>query len=361
MIENPNKKGIACSFLEDGFDLHNQTWFGLPNFIANNSNSTFTLKANFGYSYTCVGDTTIFTDSSSLTADSILWYFGDPGSGNADTSRFSHPQHVYRHDGNFNVTLIVRKGCQRDAIIKTVTICSGTIETCTDPSMVDNRKPGEPASIPIVIHVLENSKNVMNATTLKVNVKYNPELLRIVGKPQSKFGDIQQDSLNENSGFISFTIHFTRTLDTPSVEIAILNVQALLAMHSDGAVEITTSNLEYGGNTITSASCAKNFTIDESCIKTTQLKVRSEATISSIFPNPSGLKATIEIASRGNPSVKLEIYDVFGRLVEKVFDGELTSNKQAIALPTNAYTPGLYFCRLLSRERSMSLPVLIQK
>lgn len=73
----------------------------------------------------CEGDTVFFTSLSTPEWQIVdhQWFFGDPVSGNADTSSFTNPYHVYENAGTYHVTLIVTNtnGCIDDTV-KAVTI-----------------------------------------------------------------------------------------------------------------------------------------------------------------------------------------------------------------------------------------------
>ncbi len=72
----------------------------------------------------CLGDTMWFQDASTSNSGAIVswtWYFGEPSSGNADTSCLQNPWHIYSNPGTYYVLLIVENanGCYSE-ISKTV-------------------------------------------------------------------------------------------------------------------------------------------------------------------------------------------------------------------------------------------------
>lgn len=78
-------------------------------------------KADFRENNACAGDTMYFTDSSSVSAGSIisrLWDFGD-----GTVSNLKNPEHVYNANGTYLVKLKVtsNKGCT-DSIVKSVIV-----------------------------------------------------------------------------------------------------------------------------------------------------------------------------------------------------------------------------------------------
>ncbi len=83
--------------------------------------------AAFGYTNTCQGQSTQFTDMTSLNGGSILtqrlWNFGDPASGILNTSSSTNPVHNYSQPGQYSVSLITLNsgGCV-DTVFQNVSI-----------------------------------------------------------------------------------------------------------------------------------------------------------------------------------------------------------------------------------------------
>lgn len=77
-------------------------------------------EADFGLAVGCAGDTTRFTNTSSLGA-AFLWNFGDPSSGAANTSAETNPTHVYTRPGTYTITLIATD-CGADTLAKVVEV-----------------------------------------------------------------------------------------------------------------------------------------------------------------------------------------------------------------------------------------------
>ena len=78
--------------------------------------------ANFGFTSVCIGDSTSFIDSSSVSTGSIAaynWNFGD-----GTTSTIAAPTRVYNSYGNYNVQLTVTSdsGCISAPVSRTVTV-----------------------------------------------------------------------------------------------------------------------------------------------------------------------------------------------------------------------------------------------
>ncbi|PCH65864.1 MAG: hypothetical protein COC01_09220 [Bacteroidetes bacterium] len=83
-----------------------------------------TPEAEFSYSNGCRGDSTVFKFVSEVGLDSLTWYFGDPVTGDNDTSYLKQPSHYYENSMNYSVTLSINKGCYQDKITKSIFIDS---------------------------------------------------------------------------------------------------------------------------------------------------------------------------------------------------------------------------------------------
>jgi len=111
--------------------------------------------ALFKYSAACFGQTTVFTDESTIAGGSITtwsWNFGDPGSGANNISALQNPTHAYSSAGTYPVILTVTSnfGCQSTikanivvsavpvAAFTATTVCQGHATQFMDNSTVSN-------------------------------------------------------------------------------------------------------------------------------------------------------------------------------------------------------------------------------
>jgi len=102
VIHNPDGAGNNCDFELDGFDLGGQiSTNGLPTFI-----TSFFSIIDFSLQGDCFGNPTFFELINSNNQDSILWDFGDPQSGDSNTSIELEPSHVFSDTGSFTITLL---------------------------------------------------------------------------------------------------------------------------------------------------------------------------------------------------------------------------------------------------------------
>lgn len=110
--------------------------------------------ANFIYSNNCQGQAVFFTDQSQLNGGGILagwlWDFGDPASGNYNTSTQQNPMHIFTGAGTYNVKLIVTNigGCT-DTIIKPVDVAPAPVAQFTaDSACLGNPTHFQDLSVP---------------------------------------------------------------------------------------------------------------------------------------------------------------------------------------------------------------------
>ena len=95
VINNPNARGTACNYQENGVSLNGRTsGQGLPPFIQS-------FFAAIDVENLCLGDATTFSFEADTPPDSILWEFGD-GTG---TSTVENPSYTYASPGQYEVKL----------------------------------------------------------------------------------------------------------------------------------------------------------------------------------------------------------------------------------------------------------------
>ncbi len=101
-INDPNKKGLACRYVENDFELGTgANCIALPIFVRN----YVTPPPSFTTSPLCALDATTFYPSSLGYYDSLVWDFGDPASGAFNRSKTKQAEHKFSSDGIFNVSL----------------------------------------------------------------------------------------------------------------------------------------------------------------------------------------------------------------------------------------------------------------
>lgn len=67
-----------------------------------------------------------------------------------------------------------------------------------------------------------------------------------------------------------------------------------------------------------------------------------------IYPNPFDQSATIQFSLPARDDVEVDVYDLLGRRVERLFGGRLGAGAHEMNLDASGYAPGIYFLRLRS-------------
>ena len=115
----------------------------------------------------CIGDSTCFTNLSTIAWGNIAvynWDFGEPSSGN-NTSTLQNPCHVYSSAGYFTVTLetISDSGCQHKLI-------SGiTVNTCIGVQNISENKSINISPNPFCSQTVLRTDNLLHNATLTVD------------------------------------------------------------------------------------------------------------------------------------------------------------------------------------------------
>jgi len=117
VINAPDVPGIGCNFQDSAVNIMPATGrLGLPNFAP-----SFFLNISINFTGLCQNDTSFFsTDTANV--NSVLWSFGDPASGTADTSTSFLPFHIFSDTGTFTVTLVAFGLGGNDTVIKNIKI-----------------------------------------------------------------------------------------------------------------------------------------------------------------------------------------------------------------------------------------------
>ena len=104
VINNPEKRGLACNFVEDGLYLDGKVcYWGLPTFVQSYFYTLY--DQSIITENVCFGDTAFFSPAVTQYLNSVFWNFGDPDSPD-NTSEDFETYHLYSRPGDFTVQLI---------------------------------------------------------------------------------------------------------------------------------------------------------------------------------------------------------------------------------------------------------------
>ncbi len=144
VINQPNISGNLCSFTKYSMPLASNTLalYGLPDF-----NQSY-FKGSFTYKTSCTTTAADFFYTRPNNSPSVRWDFGDPLSGNNNTSNLDSPTHIFTSSGMYVVKAIVAGPCRNDTLVKTITIdplyvnLGPDTSICTDSLFVLNPQSG---------------------------------------------------------------------------------------------------------------------------------------------------------------------------------------------------------------------------
>jgi PKD repeat protein len=133
-IENPDAVGNELTYRQSIYPV--STYLFLPNNIAG---YTLGKQQDFTASPVCDGEQVQFELKLNYKAKEWLWDFGDPASGEKNTSVMANPVHRFSSPGSYQVKLIIRDRCgEADTLQKpiviypkpVINISEETIEKC---------------------------------------------------------------------------------------------------------------------------------------------------------------------------------------------------------------------------------------
>ena len=122
VLQNPNESGSSCGFSLNGFNLNTgRAVWGLPNFIQSAIISE--CRNDFDFEGFCLNEPCLFfSDHPGSIPDSVRWNFGDPETGQHNTSTLLNPQHIFSVPGEYIVSLTSFMNAKSCTTEKTITI-----------------------------------------------------------------------------------------------------------------------------------------------------------------------------------------------------------------------------------------------
>jgi hypothetical protein len=99
----------------------------------------------------------------------------------------------------------------------------------------------------------------------------------------------------------------------------------------------------------------------ETIVSIDKVLVEANQTEVNIFPNPSNGTINICYTLKWSEHVKIEWYDITGKLLEIVFEGEQQVGKQYINWQAECFQSGSYICRISSPSFTIRKVILLNK
>lgn len=136
IIHQPEAQGADVNFEQFGLILFSGEVFGLPSFF-----HQYFKNPSFSYEGFCLGSATHFSiDAASAIIDSVEWNFGDPLSGDDNTSTLLNPSHFFIESGSYNVSLTIYSNNQILETNQIIQIAPASIELGQDLTICSNEE-----------------------------------------------------------------------------------------------------------------------------------------------------------------------------------------------------------------------------
>lgn len=112
------------------------------------------------------------------------------------------------------------------------------------------------------------------------------------------------------------------------------------------------------------------ITDSNSCVKCDSVIVLEPGTSTSeiknnsplyVYPNPAGDYAVFAFVTNESQSVSVKIFDVTGKLVQTVVDGNLDSGEHLFRVETTELVPGVYFYTYTNAKSRKTGTLVISK
>jgi len=125
-------------------------------------------------------------------------------------------------------------------------------------------------------------------------------------------------------------------------------VQGNQTTNKPQSYEFRLTSLDFGPHAIRLRQVDTDGTVAYSKVKRVDVRLTEPFVIGKPYPNPLRLSATLEIAVRDAQDVRAEMYDLLGRRVAVLFDGEMTANRtKKLQVDGSRLASGTYFVRVI--------------
>jgi hypothetical protein len=359
VINSPNLTGASCGFSLQQQSIGNASCgLTLPNFcsgfIQNNlaplSFSSQSINCTT-FSFVPLSPSTFsncFASAQGLS--SVLWNFGDPTSGAANTSTVWSPAHQFTAPGTYTVKLVVRRICQKDSVVQTV----GSAGPWPDISLSGN------------LTICKNGSTIITATGANSYTWSNNTTGSVLTVSPANSSTYSVLGLNSN-GCTQLTIFSVNVQPLPVIVLTgnfTICANGSAAINATGANSYTWSNNATGsvltvspvnsgtysvlGVNINNCKSTKVFTV--SVVPCTAMNVISSNQVGIIvYPNPSQGVFLVEIKQR----MQVSITDLSGR---SVYKSQLAIGAHNIDL--SKYADGVYLLEAANENGSQVIRLI---
>jgi len=357
--------------------------------------------SNFTYTAGCPGQPSNFTDQSDPNGGNITnwkWHFGDPASGNNDSSTLQNPAHIYTDAGTYDVTLTVTaNGTCLDNYTSSISILplpgiaakpSGTTTLCEDAVNVEYTTTGADNASTYIWQLTPPDAGTItgNATTVLLTLThgfqsnftvkvegvndcgeggYSEELAVIINPtPYTPAQPSGSDSVNLNKILTSeFTISEVPYATSYSWFILPSEAGTISGSGLNGTVNWV---LSYRGiANITALASNQECEGPVSEIKIVKLYGavgigENNGTGIQLFPNPTTGKINIDVTANGDVSINIKIYNVIGNIVYQENDVKISGHLYK-NIDLSSLSKGLYHFKIEGDGISLVKSFVVQK
>lgn len=355
VINNPNLAGAACNYVSAGQSIAPKICeSGLPSFVCSQFKQVFQFAAgNVCASANFTSPVQVSVPGSGCSASNnpvtgLLWSFGDPASGVANTSTLASPVHNFPAPGTYSVKLIVNYGtCPPDTLSQNIVITTAIPQT-----VISSTLSCSTASAAVSVSggsgnysYLWSSGSPINATVSGLPPGFHTVTVTDNGNACSVNKVFQIVSLPGPA--VNVTGNFTICTGQTASYTAIGASSYTWSNASTNTVialspTITSTYSLTGSQPNFSCTTQKVFTVN--VLKCTGIyEEEKEAASVKIYPNPNTGLFFIETSEY----IKLMVYDALGK---QIFETSVEIGKQSIDLGN--FDNGLYFLKTTGARSS---------
>ena len=141
------------------------------------------------------------------------------------------------------------------------------------------------------------------------------------------------------------------------IEAQISNNLLQLIIQNAGSTVIQVSASDQIGEAVSSSF---ELVIDQ-VLSVDNFSWPKEFSISDAYPNPFNPQTNFEIYIPEFSSVKIQVFDIRGKVVDKLFDGSLAKGVYQMQWDAGSFTSGVYFVSLYSNNILSTKKVILLK
>lgn len=349
-IDNPDVAGPGCNYVAAALALTTGTnGFGLPNFIG----GAFKIPPSFTYTSDPTSCSTVSFSAppnptvnigcgaADYAVQGLVWNFGEPLSGAANTSTLGNPTHNFGSPGTYTVKLVLNYPCGADTVYKNITVtapgliigpsgtvaCAGTSVTLLaqasgSAGTFSYSWTGGPATASYTV-----TQNTAGTATYSVNVT-DQNGCSVTAVKQILF--LAAPTLSTQNAVIC-----ARESKTLTVSGASNYTWSPGNTQNSTAVVSPTSTQVYTVTGTDTNGCSARSTVTVSVFPCTSLSEMAQAgALLSVYPNPTPYDLVIE----ARENLEIILYDATGR---EIMRRQMETGSHT--LHTGSLSSGTYF------------------